>query len=292
MEYNFLLDPQVVVQASYGREAPSTMTLVEVLDSAARGRLPRDLAACRGSMLTVALSCVKTQKGLLIGYLSDAEGMVPAPLSNWVLPTEMLVEGTTGTVGERLTRALQATKIGQAKDRLAKAKRISGAKEREIVASATAQILLSEERRPSLRSWWIVEVNKRAEARFLVTSPGLADIDAEEPSPDRTRRRIFNAITRAFELDAGTERHEFQGEPVTFESFPEVESASPSAGSPESFVLSDLIEHANLTDREGEILSLYLAEQTDAQIASQLGIAASTVRNTRSRVLEKIKKNL
>lgn len=290
--YEFPLDADVIVEATYSGEPTVALTLIEVLDRAARGRVPVSLGGRPGALVTVANGRILVTSGEFVARIEDLRAAVAAPLSDWVPPMEQAAEGTTGTFGERLTRWVQATTIEGAKARLEAAKRQSDANERQVVASTAAEVFLPDIGL-HLLDWWIFEANRQGKGHFLACSPSLALPDEPREEVDRSRGRaaLYEAVVRAFEKDAGTERHQHRGERVTFEALgEELENPFPDAGALERVELADLVARAKLTDRQREVLALYYdAGRTDAEIANQFEIAVSTVTNTRSRALEKLR---
>lgn len=284
--YEFPLDADVIVEATYSSKPTVALTLIEVLDRAARGRVPVSLGGRPGALVTVANGHILVSSGELVARIEDLRGALAAPLSDWVPPGEQT------TFGERLTRWVQATTIEGAKARLEAAKRQSDANERQVVASTAAEVFLPDIRL-HLLDWWIFEANRQGKGHFLACSPSLALPDEPREEVDRSRGRaaLYEAVVRAFEKDAGTERHQHRGERVTLEALgEELENPFPEAGALERVELADLVARAKLTDRQREVLALYYdAGRTDAEIANQFGIAVSTVTNTRSRALEKLR---
>jgi RNA polymerase sigma factor (sigma-70 family) len=285
--FDLPLDAGVFVEATYSGKPTTTLTLIEVLDRATRDRVPVALAARPGSYWTIACARLPTRNGFVVAAVDDLRPVLEAPFWTWERPREITTKATAGPFGDRLTRAVQQTTIEGAKARLEEGKRRIGAKERDIVASARAELFLSKDW-PPLLTWYIVETTKEGNSRYLASSP---DLGLVEP-PARWQQRQFQAVLRAFEMDAGTGRHQSRGEHLTFETLVE-EPADRSAETDtllETLELNDLVARAKLTDRQREVLALYYrAGRTDAEIASQLGIAVSTVTNTRSRALEKLR---
>jgi len=290
--FDFPVDADVIVEATYADQPPTPLTLFDVVDRAARGRLPMALCARRGSSFwTMAFAHLPGRSGRQVeARLSDLSELVLAPYWPVERPPEIATKKTTGPFGDRLVRDIQQTTIGGAKARLEAAKRRSGAPEHDLVASARAELLNSDDW-PPLLEWMVAE--KAAEGNMrcvLASSPRLWTGNP----PARWRARQFDALLRAYEEDAGMERRQSHGEPVTFEPLDQAgEHADPSAGTDaliEKLYLADLVARANLTDRQREIWNLHFRdERTDPEIASQLGIAISTVTNTRSQVLEKLR---
>ncbi len=314
--YAFTLNAEVLVAAEYSGER-SVITLVEVLDRAARGKLPSALGAPPGEhLLYLALGELPVRDGVVLGLLHDDTGAARGPLSQRKVPAGLAKAGTTATLGERLTQAVLATQT-DAKGRVQIARagiNRAAARDRSndvavVVAATAAEKFASEGAR------WRLVRGYKAPSRIvcLVASREFLLDEKELETIGRTRRsQMFNVMLAGLAMDAGTTRHQYRGQPVEIKHAelgeledkvynPPPERPGTHRPAPESMeenekalvdslVLADLIERAKLTEREREVLKLCLDDRDFAEIASELGITASTARVTLLHAQNKIRK--
>jgi RNA polymerase sigma factor (sigma-70 family) len=304
--YAFTLNAEVLVTAEYSGER-SVITLVEVLDRAARGKLPSALSAPPGEhLLYLALGALPVRDGVVLGLLQDDTGAARGPLSQVKVPAKQAKAGTTATFGERLTQAVLATKT-DAKARVQTARAgVNRAANRDrsddvaaVVAATAAEKFADEGAR-----WSLVRACKAQGHVVHLASSREFLLDEEElETIGRTRRsHMFEVMLAALAMDAGTTRHQYRGQPVKIEQAelgdledklynPLPDRPGTHRPAPESMEhdeealvdslgLIDLIERAKLTERQREVLKLYLGGRSFAEIASELGITAATARVT------------
>jgi hypothetical protein len=314
--YAFTLNAEVLVAAEYSGER-SVITLVEVLDRAARGKLPSALGAPPGEhLLYLALGALPVRDGVVLALLQDDTGAARGPLSQRKPPAEQAKAGTTATFGERLTQAVLATKTG-AKVRVQAARAgVNRAATRDrshdvaaVVAATAAEKFADEGAR-----WQLARAYKAPGHIVHLASSREFLLDEEElETIGRTRRsHMFEVMLAALAMDAGTTRHVLRGQPVKIElaELGDLEDKlynpvpdRPGTHRParegmeqdeealvDSVGLADLIERAKLTEREREVLKLHLGGRSSAEIASELGITASTARVTFHNAQNKIRK--
>ena len=314
--YTFTLNAEVLVAAKYLGER-SVITLVEVLDRAARGKLPSALSAPPGEhLLYLALGALPVRDGVVLALLQDDTGAARGPLSQRKVTAGLAKAGTTAMLGERLTQAVLATQT-EAKARVQAARAdVNRAATRDrsddvaaVVAATAAAKFASEGAKWSLVRAYRAQghvVRLASSREFLLDEDELETIG-------RTRRsQMFEVMLAALARDAGTTRHQYRGQPVEIEHAelgeledkvynPQPERPGTHRPAPESMeqdeealvnslALADLIERAKLTEREREVLKLYLDDPSYAKIADALGITAATARVTFHNAKEKIRK--
>jgi hypothetical protein len=283
-DFRFYLGPEVVVRVKYRDSEEQESTLLDVVDWTRRGRRPTHIGALPGSWITMAMAMAQTSRGLVLGFLDDLRGVTQAPMSDYELPADRVVPGTTGNFGERLTGGLLSTT--KASGRLARARRLSGADDQSIVAAASAEVLLAQGA-PTLLSWMVSEVAD-GKGTHLAWSPNLRDEEGTSAFASQVYSRIKGRAIRLYEEDAGVERRQTTHMPVSKVSLTQVDEVGAPDHRFSAVELHDLVDRAHLTAREWQVLPLHNQGFTAPQIGALLGMKPSTVDNHLLHVRQKL----